>query len=68
MKQREPIGYVIATVRMPLYEGDQYDRESWDWFIFEEPAIDYTAAGGIGVARRDCQTIESHVKLVGPKK
>jgi hypothetical protein len=56
------IGYVIATVKLPLHEGDNYDRDGfWPWFMWEEPAI---VDGQMGVSRRECETVEARVELL----
>lgn len=58
--ERTPIGFVEATVRFPLYEGDNTDRNAWDWFEFREPGI--TSTGEIGVCVRKCEVIKAEVK------
>ena len=57
-KQREPIGYLEATVQFPLYEGDSLNS-SWNNFIYEEPGI--TDEGELGVCRRICKVINATV-------
>ena len=59
--KREPIGHVIATVKLPLYEGDRTDM-NWNDFVYEEPGI--TDYGSLGVCRRDCETLEARVELI----
>ena len=57
---RTPIGYVQATVQVPLYEGDNLEGSSdFDWFIYEEPGI--TPDGQLGVVRRKCNVVTTEV-------
>ena len=60
MEKRKPIGHVVATVTLPLYDGDHLDRSSWNDFIYEEPGI---KDGQLAVCRRDCKTISFSVEL-----
>ena len=64
MSKRQPIAYLIATVRFPLYEGDKIDRAggsaSWNDFVYEEPGV--TRDGQFGTCRRDCETIEARIE------
>lgn len=58
---REPIGYVTATVQFPLYEGDDIEGGCWDWFEYRQPGL--TGEGVLGVATRDCKLIQASVTL-----
>jgi len=58
---RDPIGYVEAIVRFPLYDGDKTDG-SWTWFEYAEPGI--TTKGGLGVCTRQCTTVRAEVVLL----
>lgn len=55
---RQPIGYVEATVRFPIYEGDNLES-AWDDFVYDEPGI--TTDGQLSTCTRQCQTLEAHV-------
>lgn len=63
---KQPIGYVIATVKMPLYEGDNYDRTLWNDFVYEEAALvpDWNGNMTLGVAKPNCKTLEARVEMV----
>lgn len=56
---RQPIAFVEAVVRFPLYDGDKIERDSWTDFVYEEPGIHPN--GDLGVCRRDCVTVSSKV-------
>lgn len=58
-EERQPIGFVEATVRFPLYEGDRTDGD-WDWFEFREPGINKN--GELGTCVRKCEVIKAEVK------
>ena len=62
---RTPIGYVKATVSLPLYQGDKLDGP-WDWFEYAEPGI--TSHWTIGVCRRECKTLSAKVVLAELKE
>lgn len=66
IKDQKLVGYVTATVRMPIYENDNVDRKSWDWFVFEEPIVN--DKGSLVSARRDCETLESKFEWSGAKE
>ncbi len=61
---RKPIGYVIATVKMPLYQGDRIEEreraEEWPWFEYREPGIN--DKGGLAVCRRECETLKVKIE------
>ena len=59
---RQPIGYVVATVRVPVYEGDR--REVGQWFEYSEPGA--TATGQLGTIRRECQLIDQNFAALEP--
>jgi hypothetical protein len=64
-EKRVPIGFVEATVRFPLYEGDKTTTPggysmTWDWFEYNEPGI--TETGEIGTCRRKCEVLKAEVK------
>lgn len=53
---RKQIGYVEATVRLPIYEGDKTSGD-FPWFEYVEPGI--TKDGDLGVCRRECVTVKA---------
>lgn len=57
-KTATPIGYVEATVRIPVYAGDDLDG-SWDWFEYAQPGL--TPGGEVGVCKRPVQLIDAKV-------
>jgi len=59
---RKPIGFVEATVRFPLYEGDQYEGRTFDFFEYREPGI--TSKGDIGTCVRKVEVVKSEVKML----
>lgn len=67
-ENRQPIGYVTATVKFPLYEGDKiaplnpgdkFTSADFPWFEFREPGI--TPEGVLGVCTRKCETLSVSV-------
>jgi hypothetical protein len=60
---RIPVGYVTATVQIPLYEGDRISADFglWDWFEFKQPGI--TEGGEIGVCIRPVKLIQASVTM-----
>lgn len=49
--ERKIIGYLEATVRIPLYEGDEFDSKGpGAWWEYQQPGI--TSAGTLGVCAR----------------
>lgn len=64
MDTRKPIGYVVATVKFPVYEGDDIgEGRTFDWFEYREPSI--TANGDIGTCVRKCKVNSAKVDLLG---
>ena len=61
-KSRKQVGYLVATVKFPLYEGDKIDRDYWPDFEYREPGID--ERGNLGVCVRTCDTIEAKVEKI----
>lgn len=56
MSERQPIAHIIATVRMPVYEGDKLsDNQISNWFEFRQPGI--TEDGDIGVCKRPVELL-----------
>lgn len=53
-EKREPIGYVEATVRFKLYEGDKYEDSKFPWFEYAEPGI---YGSELACCRRECETV-----------
>ncbi len=60
-KQRDPIGYVTATVRFPLYPGDAFVTvvEDSGHFLFRRP---YIAGERIGCEEVRCERLDAHVE------
>ena len=57
----ETIGYVIATVRVPVHEGDR--QAVGEWFEYVEPGV--SSDGQLGVIRRECRLLGQ--KYIGPE-
>lgn len=53
-----PIGFVVATVRVPIFADDALGENNklGDWFEYAEPGI--TNHGSLGVCRREAKIIE----------
>lgn len=56
------IGYVEATVRFPLYEGDDLLSDEFPWFVYDAPGI--APDGYFATCRRECQTVSAKVVKV----
>ena len=55
---RQPVAFVEATVRFPLYDGDTRES-SFDWFEYREPGV--TANGEIGCCSRPVTVLRATV-------
>ena len=59
--KRKPIGYLEATVTIPLYEGDTVGQEGpGAWWEYGEPCV--TANGALGECKR--QVTETSRRLL----
>ena len=65
-KSRKQVGYLVATVKFPLYEGDKIDRDYWPDFEYREPGIrtNNNGTASLGVCVRTCDTIEAKVEKI----
>lgn len=53
--EKKKIGKVRAVVEFDLIEGDEHQKNSFDWFQYREPGI--TPEGRLGTATRNCRVV-----------